>query len=54
MGDTNSETTAGQIADEHASRVRAGPITFTVESRRVVPAGIEVSGPTIRVVGADR
>jgi hypothetical protein len=53
MGDTNFETTAGQIADGRASRVRAGPITFMVEFRRVVQAGVEVSGPSIRVVGAD-
>jgi hypothetical protein len=53
MGDNNFETTAGQIAHGRASRVRAGPITFTVEYRRVVQAGVEVSGPTIRVVGAD-
>lgn len=53
MGDTNSETTAGQIAAERASRVVAGPIMLTVEYRRVVQAGVEVWGPTIRVVGAD-
>jgi hypothetical protein len=53
MVDTNYESTAGQTAVERASRVVAGPITFTVEYRRVVQAGVEVSGPTIRVVGAD-
>jgi len=53
MVDTNSETPAGQIAAERASRVVDGPITFTVEYRRVVRAGVEVSGPTIRVVGTD-
>jgi hypothetical protein len=53
MGDTNFETTAGQIANGRAARVRAWPITFTVEYRRVVRAGVEVSGPTIGVVGAD-
>jgi hypothetical protein len=53
MVNTKNTTTAGQIAAERDSRVRAGPITFTVEYRRVVRAGVEVSGPTIRVVGAD-
>jgi hypothetical protein len=53
MVNTNYTTPAGEIAAERASRVRAGPITFTVEHRRVVQAGVEVSGPTIRVVGAD-
>jgi hypothetical protein len=53
MVDAGYTTPAGQIAAERASRVRAGPITFTVEYRRVVQAGVEVSGPTIRVVGAD-
>jgi hypothetical protein len=51
--DTNYPTTAGQIAAERASLVRAGPITFTVEYRGVLQAGVEVSGPTIRAVGAD-
>jgi hypothetical protein len=41
MVDAGYTTPAGQIAAERASRVRAGPITFTVEYR------------TIRVVGAD-
>jgi hypothetical protein len=53
MVGTNSETTAGRSAGERASRVVAGPIAFMVEYRRVVQAGVELSGPTIRVVGAD-
>ena len=53
MGDTNFETAGGQIADERAARVWDGPITFRVEYRRVVRAGVEVAGPTIRVAGAD-
>ena len=53
MVDSTSAMSAGAIAAELASSVRAGPITFTVEYRRVVQAGVEVSGPTIRVVGAD-
>jgi hypothetical protein len=53
MVDADYTTPTGQIADGRASRVRAGPIMFTVEYRRVVQAGAEVSGPTIRVAGAD-
>jgi len=53
MVDTNSETTASHVAAERASRVVVGPIAFVVEYRRVVQAGVEVSGPTIRVVGVD-
>lgn len=53
MVNTSSERTAGRVVADRASRVVAGPIAFTVENRRVVQTGVEVSGPTIRVVGAD-
>jgi hypothetical protein len=33
------------------ARVVDGPIIFVVELRRVVQAGLDASGPTIRVLG---
>ena len=53
MVDADYTTPDGQIADGRASRVQVGPIMFTVLYRRVGQAGLEVSGPTICVVGAD-
>ena len=38
---------------EHGARVEAGPITFMIEHRTLVQDGTDVSGPTIRVLGAD-
>jgi hypothetical protein len=41
------------MADNSASTVKAGPITFVVEHRTVVQDGVEAGGPTIRVLGGD-
>jgi hypothetical protein len=38
---------------EQGTRVEAGPIMFMIEHRTLVQDGTDVSGPTIRVLGAD-
>lgn len=41
------------MTDASPVAIDAGPLTFVVEHRRLVQAGVETGGPTIRVLGTD-